>query len=171
MPHLSPADVPRACDDIVCAAVELSDRARSSTPFRSEIAPRQSTPVPLGQGCNSFNMRDYMYGPDEVEHQPSDVDRDCTKELELYLADVKKSVVSKTDPFEWWRAHKSVYPNLSKLARKWLGAVATSVPSERAFATSGNVVTVKRSSLTPAMVRDLVFVGENWRRRFEEDKV
>ncbi|POM74463.1 LOW QUALITY PROTEIN: Zinc finger BED domain containing hypothetical protein 1-like [Phytophthora palmivora] len=48
----------------------------------------------------------------------------------MYMVDVKKSVMSKTDPFKWWRVHKNVYPNLSKLARKWQGAVATSVPSD-----------------------------------------
>ncbi|EGZ11392.1 hypothetical protein PHYSODRAFT_412203, partial [Phytophthora sojae] len=66
------------------------------------------------------------------------------------------------NPFWWWKVNGDNYPNLRKLARKWLGAVATSVPSERAFSTSGNIITVKRSSLKPTMVRDLVFMAENW---------
>lgn len=89
-----------------------------------------------------------MYGPDEAEPRSSNLEIACADELKLYLADVKKSVVSDTDPFQWWRVHKNVYSNMSNLARKWLGTVATSVPSERAFSTSGNVVTLKRSALT-----------------------
>jgi hypothetical protein len=50
---------------------------------------------------------------------------------------------------------------MSKLARKWLGCVATSVSSERAFSTGGNVVAVKRAALTPEMVRHLVMLAQN----------
>ncbi|EGZ29731.1 hypothetical protein PHYSODRAFT_309939 [Phytophthora sojae] len=42
--------------------------------------------------------------------------------------------------------------------------VRTSVPSERAFSTSGNIITAKRRSLTPELVRDLVFIAENSKR-------
>ncbi|EGZ09480.1 hypothetical protein PHYSODRAFT_433141, partial [Phytophthora sojae] len=54
------------------------------------------------------------------------------------------------------------FPILAALARKWLGCIATSVPSERAFSKSGNVVTSKRCSLDPETVRDILFVGENY---------
>ncbi|KAG3237818.1 hypothetical protein PI124_g17207 [Phytophthora idaei] len=167
-PNLSPADIPRACDNVVRAAVELADEERN-TPFRSSDTGHQYTPVSVVNIAESFNLSDCMFGPDDVEIQPSSLDQACNEELKLYLADVEKSVVTKTDPFEWWRVHKNVYPNLRRLARKWLGTEATSVPSERAFSTSGYVVTVKRSSLTPAMVRDLVFVSENWRRHHEQN--
>ncbi|EGZ11164.1 hypothetical protein PHYSODRAFT_419461, partial [Phytophthora sojae] len=65
------------------------------------------------------------------------------------------------NPSKWWGFHKKKYPNLSKLARKWLGIVATSAPSERAFSTSGSILTVKRGSLAPDFVRDIVFIAEN----------
>ncbi|OWY91696.1 hypothetical protein PHMEG_00039622, partial [Phytophthora megakarya] len=68
-------------------------------------------------------------------------------------------------PCEWWRFNRNKFPSLSKLARKWLGVVASSVPSERAFSTAGCVVTVKRGSLAPAFVRDLVFIAENTSKR------
>lgn len=36
----------------------------------------------------------------------------------------------KEKPLEWWRLHYLLYPHLAKMARKYLGIVATSVPSE-----------------------------------------
>ncbi|OWZ07605.1 Zinc finger BED domain-containing hypothetical protein [Phytophthora megakarya] len=46
------------------------------------------------------------------------------------------TVQKKKGPLVWWHVNGSKYPNLSLFARKWLGAVATSVSSERAFSTS-----------------------------------
>ncbi|KAG6942989.1 hypothetical protein JG687_00018738 [Phytophthora cactorum] len=70
-----------------------------------------------------------------------------------------------SNPFDWWRVNKVAYPHLSKLARKWLGAEATSVPSERAFSIDGNIITTKRSSLTRDLIRDLVLITENTNRK------
>ena len=53
------------------------------------------------------------------------------------------------------------YPILSHLARKYLAISATSVPSERAFSSAGNIVSVKRSCLQPESVNMLVFLAEN----------
>ena len=63
----------------------------------------------------------------------------------------------KGKPLEWWRNHKHSYPNLSRMAQKYLGVVATSVPSERLFSIAGNVVTSKRSAIEPENVEKLVF--------------
>lgn len=73
--------------------------------------------------------------------------------------------VEKVDPFTWWAGNRGAYTQLSLLARKWLGAVATSVPPECAFSSSGNIITAKRSTLTPELVQDLVFIAENTRRK------
>ena len=43
------------------------------------------------------------------------------------------------------------------MARKYLGVVATSVPSERLFSTAGNIVSAKRSAMDPENVESLVF--------------
>jgi len=47
------------------------------------------------------------------------------------------------------------------MAKRYLGVVATSVPSEQLFSTAGNVVTAKRSALDPKNVEKLVFLCEN----------
>ncbi|GMG17328.1 unnamed protein product [Phytophthora fragariaefolia] len=66
------------------------------------------------------------------------------------------------DPLLWWKRRSIHFPVLSQLARKWLGCVATSVPSERAFSTAENIVSAKRSALDPDAVRDLIFIHENY---------
>ena len=50
-------------------------------------------------------------------------------------------------PLQWWNLNKHVLPNLAKLAQKYLGIVATSVPSERLFSVAGNIVSAKRAAL------------------------
>ncbi|OWY93488.1 hypothetical protein PHMEG_00037107 [Phytophthora megakarya] len=41
--------------------------------------------------------------------------------------------------------------------------LATSVPSERAFSTSGNIITAKRCLLAPELFHNLAFIAENAR--------
>ena len=60
-------------------------------------------------------------------------------------------------PLHWWSVHQHLYPNVSKLARKYLYVVATSVPSEQLFSTAGNVLSVKRTTLLPENVEKLIF--------------
>jgi hypothetical protein len=84
----------------------------------------------------------------------------CAQEFVSYLEAAKK-VHRKQDPLTWWSDNGHNYPSLNLLARKWLGCVATSVPSEQAFSTAGNTVTAKRCQLEPALVRDVVFMAEN----------
>ena len=76
-------------------------------------------------------------------------------ELSRYKAEPLLELKGK--PLEWWRYHEHSYPKLSHVAKKYLGVVATSVPSEQLFSTAGNVVTAKRSALDPDNVEKLVF--------------
>ena len=64
-------------------------------------------------------------------------------------------------PLKWWNVRKRILPNLARLAQKYLGIVATSVPSERLFSTAGNIVSAKRAALLPENVEKLVFLHEN----------
>lgn len=62
---------------------------------------------------------------------------------------------------DWWQSHGPRYPNLKKMAKKYLAIVATSVPSERLFSTAGNIINAKRSSLDPSNVEKLIFLHDN----------
>ena len=71
----------------------------------------------------------------------------------------------KQDPIAWWCdiAHKSRFPNMFKLAMKYLPSQATSVPSERIFSTAGNVISELRSRLTDDNAEMLIFLHHNLR--------
>jgi len=47
------------------------------------------------------------------------------------------------------------------MARRYLGVVATSVPSKRLFSTAGNIVTAKRCALEPEECGEVSFLHDN----------
>ena len=51
------------------------------------------------------------------------------------------------NPNSWWASNDTKIPELAKLARKYLGTLPTSVPSERVFSTVGLIYDDKRYSL------------------------
>ena len=66
-----------------------------------------------------------------------------------------------SNPLEWWSRNAENYPNVWNLAEQYLAVPATSAPSERAFSTAGNLVTMRRCRLKPDLVEDCVVVNEN----------
>lgn len=61
-------------------------------------------------------------------------------------------------PLHLWNNIQTVYPNLSKLAIKYLSVVATSVPSERLFSKAGSTLSNKRNRLTCKRLNKLLFM-------------
>ncbi|XP_067653594.1 E3 SUMO-protein ligase ZBED1-like [Haliotis asinina] len=59
----------------------------------------------------------------------------------------------------WWKKHEEMFPRLSILAKRLLCISVTSVPSERAFSTAGDIVT--HHSLKPQNVDLLLFLKKN----------
>ena len=51
------------------------------------------------------------------------------------------------NPLDVWIRHSGSYPILTKLARRYLGVPATSVPVERLFSEAGELISTKRNSL------------------------
>jgi hypothetical protein len=69
-------------------------------------------------------------------------------------------------PLVWWKENEEKFPNLSKLAKKYLAIPATSVPSERIFSTAGLTLTKLRSTLDPETVNEIIFINKNMRHSF-----
>lgn len=80
-------------------------------------------------------------------------------ELNKYIQTVEAD--GETNPLEWWRQHEANFPRVANLAKKYLCIQATSSSSERAFSTSGNIITCRRSTLRPERVDQLVFLAHN----------
>jgi len=65
------------------------------------------------------------------------------------------------DPLAWWKSRVSVYPTLANMAKKHLCIVATSVPSERVFSKSGQLISERRSRLSHKNVQMTMFLNAN----------
>lgn len=66
------------------------------------------------------------------------------------------------DVLQWWKKQVDL-PLLSALAKTYLSIPATSVPSERVFSTTGDIVTAQRSLLHPDHVDQLIFLKKNFK--------
>lgn len=80
-------------------------------------------------------------------------DRD---ELRTYLE--RNVILRKDDPMIEWENSKTIYPELYKLARKYLCISATSVPSERLFSKAGATVSQSRNRLLGSTLSKLLFL-------------
>eukprot|EP00644_Phytophthora_capsici_P000669 jgi/Phyca11/108988/e_gw1.16.545.1 len=84
---------------------------------------------------------------------------ECKWEFSKYLRD--SAVAEDTvEPLKWWKENRTDFPKLAPLARKWLGCIATSVPTKQAFSTS-STMNLRRSSLESDTVGDILFIAEN----------
>ncbi|XP_032401567.1 zinc finger BED domain-containing protein 4-like [Xiphophorus hellerii] len=64
------------------------------------------------------------------------VSADATVEVQRYLSEANMSRLE--NPLEYWANHRSLYPNLYKLALIYLCTPASSVPCERVFSKAGD---------------------------------
>jgi hypothetical protein len=83
----------------------------------------------------------------------------ATIELRQYIEEAV--IPRESDPLEWWKIREILYPTLAKLAKKYLCITATSVPSERIFSKSGQIISEKRSRLSPKLVEKMLFLNAN----------
>lgn len=75
---------------------------------------------------------------------------------------MEEKILSRNEcPLKWWQARTVLYPELSSLAQKYLSIMATSVPSERTFSKSGQILSERRSSLKPKRMEKILFLNMN----------
>lgn len=86
-----------------------------------------------------------------------------TANIEEFKRYLREPTCSKDqDPLAFWKeTRKQRFPGLCKMAMKYMGIPATSVPSEKLFSTAGNIVTARREKLTSDHVQQLLFLHEN----------
>ena len=91
-------------------------------------------------------------------------DAELPNEVQSYLH--SPLALLEADPIKMWTEMAPTYPNLSKIALKYLSIVVTSVPSERLFSKAGHMLNEKRNRLGGRLLSQQLFlqsVGkEHW---------
>ena len=82
-------------------------------------------------------------------------------ELDCYLREPVLDY-KRGKPFAWWVEHKTRYPTIAQIARQYLSATATSVPSERLFSSAGDIYNDQRSRISPEHAEGLLFIKSNY---------
>lgn len=82
-------------------------------------------------------------------------------ENELAMYEQEPPIKAEENPLAWWERASGRYPNIAKLAKKYLAVPGTSVRAERVFSDAGNIVNKKRAALSSDNVDKLVFLSNN----------
>jgi hypothetical protein len=80
-------------------------------------------------------------------------------EVGLYLQ--SEEINLEANPFMWWYERKEKFPVLNLLAKKYLAVYACSTASERLFSDAGNLLTAKRTRMSPRLFKELMFLKRN----------
>ena len=88
--------------------------------------------------------------------------RSTTAGLKMYYVNKAGKKVAQDPLLSWWKGKASEFPNIWRLALKYLAMPATAASSERAFSIAGLIITPKQSSFDPSTVSNLHFLRENW---------
>jgi hypothetical protein len=162
-------DGERAKSALLKAMMETHDNLSPSTPPAATYSTPHS-PIPTPQKgedelyASMFgNRRSSQQQAASHSSEPDSIHAQCVDEMDMYIVAVKDGLNDGVGPLDWWRVNGKRFPTIRKLARKWLACMATSVPSERAFSTAGNILTVKRACLQRDIARDLIFVAHNFK--------
>jgi hAT family C-terminal dimerisation region len=93
---------------------------------------------------------------DEANISDNSSDEGFADELEMWLKTNRDKTV--TNPIKWWSqsSSRSMYPDLSKMARDVYAVPPSSAGVEREFSISGRVITKQRNRLAPTTIRDLM---------------
>lgn len=113
-----------------------------------------------------------------VEEKPDNEDSAYVNFLKRQVGDQQGSTVDemtaclnsptvdfKIDPLDWWRTNSSSFPVLAKIARDYLGGMATSVPAEKVFSGGVDLITSNRMSLDSDSVTKVMTL-KNWYRKW-----
>lgn len=147
---------------------KMSDAIREKTYNSiSELISSDTRPPPIDttgtkeKKRTSINLFDSFADSDEDENANSN-EETYGEELDEYLRLPNSDNSAYNDEgnsinlSQWWFKHRSVFPNLFKLFMRISCIPASSAPSERCFSVTGQIITEKRSCISPENVGNIM---------------
>ncbi|XP_067678487.1 E3 SUMO-protein ligase ZBED1-like [Haliotis asinina] len=101
-------------------------------------------------------LGDVFIVDDEPAQSPFDL---AKRDVDRYFND--GPIPLSSDSLGWWKVNQLRFPILAVFVKMMLCVPATSVPSERAFSTAGDIITPNRASLKPDNLDMLLFLKKN----------
>ena len=120
------------------------------------MAPQPPEPDPVSSSALECLLGEAFKEEEAAPKSPTEKAED---EILLYRA--RRPAGLHDNPLTWWRENEDQFPLLAQMARRYLCVPGTSVASERVFSTTGDIVTAKRSCLTPVHANQLLFLQKN----------
>lgn len=131
----------------------------------SPVTPVDTAPPASDEPLPSTSSQTWsaILNDDDESSASQDEDETVTisvrREVNSYLKEKRSDL--KSDPLDFWKANKTVYPNLSDIARKYHSAPPSSAAPERLFSTARQVLKPTRQSLKPANFEANLFLKKN----------
>ena len=82
-------------------------------------------------------------------------------EAEIATYFLESEIQLSSNPLQWWQMKEPQYPNLAKVAWKYLCIPATSASSERVFSVAGLASHDRRSRISPTKLDKVIFINKN----------
>ena len=95
---------------------------------------------------------------DDDEDDENSDNRSAASQLESYMKEVP--IKSRECPGAWWRLNQTKYPDIARLARKYLAVQGTSTPAERVMSDMGIILNKKRLAMTDENFRMLMYLTD-----------
>ena len=152
-------DVPQQTRSTALLTAEVQ-QARQLTGVASPPAKRQRVAEETGSKARLI-MQELLSAPAETGLSPgqeSGTDA-VVEQVRLFLA--QPNIPLEASPLAWWRDNAAQFPDVAAVARRYLGAPATSVPSKRLFSSAGLIYTDRRNRLLRERAEQLLFVKHN----------
>nr|XP_055034732.1 E3 SUMO-protein ligase ZBED1-like isoform X2 [Misgurnus anguillicaudatus] len=140
-------------------AYNQDDAADEVDGVNEEVEPQPPAPKQFKQSSALESLLGEAYRPQQEVGPQKTKAAEAEDEIKRYRA--RRPAGLQDNPLIWWRENEKEYPLLACMAKRYLCVPGTSVTSERVFSTAGDIITAKRSCLTPGHVNELLFLQKN----------
>jgi len=145
-------------EEIVAVVRRMEQQAVTQTSSASASA---TATTAAAASTSSDNGHDLLWGDFDSSLASIQPNPTSTAIVELRRYNEEDIVPRQSCPMEWWKSRALVYPHLVKLAVKHACMMATSVPCERVFSQSGQLLNERRSRLKAKNVQMVMFLHQN----------